>query len=264
MNALTRTLPVDSDRNDSLLNVKLVVEYDGSGYSGWQRQKDKPSVQQKIEETISLLLGLENVKLYGAGRTDAGVHAYGQAANFRVGREVFEKFGIDRFQHSLNAILPSDIAIKNTKIVPDSFHARYSAKARIYKYYFAHGKRAVDGGKIFEVNYEIDLAAAEKFCKVITGAHSFKSLCKNKTDDHDFFCNVEYARLKKLKGGIYEFEIKANRFLHSMVRAVVGALLKTSSGKLKLSDFREKFRKGDEIKIQFVPAKALFLSKVIY
>ncbi|MBL8016957.1 MAG: hypothetical protein JNK43_06790, partial [Ignavibacteria bacterium] len=126
------------------------------------------------------------------------------------------------------------------------------------------GKRTIDGGKIFEVNYEIDPAAAEKFCKAITGAHSFRSLCKNKTDDHDFFCRVEYAKLKKRRGGIYEFEIKANRFLHSMVRAVVGALLKASSGKLKISEFREKFRKGDEIKIQFVPAKALFLSKVIY
>lgn len=253
-----------ADTGNDLLNVKLIIEYNGSAYSGWQRQSDKPSVQQKIEEAISLIFGLEKVKLYGAGRTDAGVHALGQACNFRICRPAFEKLGADRFKHSLNAILPPDIAVKKVKIVANSFHARYSAKARIYKYYFAVGKRAVDGGKIFEVNYEIDPETARKFCRVITGAHSFKSLCKNKADDHDFYCMVEYAKLKKIRSGIYEFEIKANRFLHSMVRAVVGALLKTSSGKLKLSDFREKFRKGDEIKIQFVPAKALFLSKVIY
>ncbi|HMT12286.1 MAG TPA: tRNA pseudouridine(38-40) synthase TruA [Ignavibacteria bacterium] len=264
---MSRKLPASDIRAyeiSDLLNIKLVVEYDGSGYSGWQRQSDKPSVQEKIEKAISVLFGLQNIKLYGAGRTDAGVHAFGQAANFRVSRAAFEKLGIDRFQHSINAILPPDIAVKSTKIAAESFHARYSAKARIYKYYFAQGKRAVEGAKIFEVNYDIDLETAAKFCRVITGAHSFKSLCKNKTDDHDFFCMVEYAKLKKNRGGIYELEIKANRFLHSMVRAVVGALLKTSSGKLKLSEFREKFRKGDEIKIQFVPAKALFLSKVIY
>ncbi len=264
MNAISPASPEHADPKDELVNVKLIIEYDGSGYSGWQRQKDKPSVQEKIEQAVAVLFRLESVKLYGAGRTDAGVHAYGQAANFKVSREAFEKAGIEKFLHSINSILPSDIVVKKASIVPESFHARYSAKARIYNYYFAQGKRAIDAGKIFEIGHEINMDTAEKFCSVITGAHSFKSLCKNKTDDHDFYCNVEYARLKKLKGGIYGFEIKANRFLHSMVRAIVGALLKTSSGKLKLSEFREKFRKGDEIKIQFVPAKALFLSKVIY
>jgi tRNA pseudouridine38-40 synthase len=249
---------------DDRINIKLTVEYDGSKYFGWQRQKDKPSVQEKLESSIALLLQEKSITLNGAGRTDAGVHAYNQAANFRISKTKYEKFGAKRFLHSLNAILPPDIAVKKAKRVPNDFHARYSAKGRIYKYYFAVGKRPIEGDRIFELSNSINLEKAGNFCKHLTGLHSFRSLCKNKTDDHGFNCKIEYAGVKKKRNGIYEFEIKSNRFLHSMVRAVVGAMIKIASGRMELKEFREKFKKGDEIKIQFVPAKALFLSKVIY
>lgn len=247
-----------------IVNLKLVIEYDGKNYSGWQRQKKDKSVQQQIEDSLNILFPGEKVTITGAGRTDAGVHAYGQCANFKVSKKKFSSFGKEKLIHSLNALLPDDILIRKLSVAPENFNSRYSAKSREYIYRVSNVKRAIGREGIYHINYDIDTALAKEFCKVITGAHSFKALCKNKTDDHDFYCNVKTAFVTKRSGGIIEFKIVANRFLHSMVRAVVGSMLKVSSGKMSLTEFTQKFKKGEEIKIQYVPSNALFLLKVNY
>jgi len=253
-----------TETDHDAVNLKLVIEYDGKNYSGWQRQKKEASIQQKIEDSLKILFPGEKVTITGAGRTDAGVHAYGQCANFKVNKKKFKTFGINKLVHSLNALLPDDILIKKLSIVPLSFNSRYSAKSREYIYRFTTVKKAIDREGLYHIKYDIDLDKAKEFCKVIEGAHSFKTLCKNKTDDHDFYCNIVYARVSKKTGGIYEFKIAANRFLHSMVRALTGAMLLVSSGKMSITEFTQKFKKGDEIKIQYVPSNALFLLKVNY
>lgn len=246
------------------VNIKIIVEYDGSAYFGWQRQKDKPSIQQKIEDALKILFPGEKITLTGAGRTDTGVHAYNQCANFKISAEKFRDKGILKLKYSLNALLPGDIVIKSVKKVNDKFHSRYSAKKREYIYRFSVNEHAICRNYVYFIRQEFDAGLANKFCRTIKGIHCFKALCKNREDDHDFKCKVLEAGIKRRAAGIYEFRITANRFLHSMVRAVVGAMLKVSSGSLPHDEFTRKFKKGDEIKIQYVPSNALFLSKVTY
>ncbi len=249
---------------DEIVNLKLVVEYDGKNYSGWQRQSKLKSIQQTIEDALSVLFPGEKITIMGAGRTDAGVHAYGQAANFRVSKAKYNSFGKNKLIYSLNALLPDDILIKKLIAVPIDFNSRYSAKSREYIYRITRVNKAIGREQLYYIKYDIDLVAAKDFCKAINGWHSFKSLCKNKKDDHRFNCNVMKVDIRKQKDGIIEFKIVANRFLHSMVRAIIGAMLKVASGKMSLNEFTQKFKKGDEIKTQYVPSHALFLSKVNY
>lgn len=252
--------PIDKNT----VNLKLVIEYDGKNYSGWQRQKNEPSVQQKIEDSLAVIFKGEMITITGAGRTDAGVHAYAQCANFRIDGSRLQQIGTERLKLSLNALLPGDIVIKSVKKVNAGFSARYSAKKREYIYRITESSRAIDREKVYNIKSSFDIKIARKFCKIITGNHSFKALCKNKTDDHGFRSIIYTAAVTKKKDGVIEFRISANRFLHSMVRAITGAMIKTATGRMTLEEFTEKFKKGDEIKIQYVPSNALFLSKVTY
>ena len=261
---MSLSLQPDAGTEHGLINLKLLIEYDGKNYSGWQRQKTHRSIQQTLEEKLSVLVPGEKVTLTGAGRTDAGVHAYGQCANFKIEKSRIEKAGLGRILVSLNALLPDDIVVKQIRKVPSEFHARYSAKRREYIYRLTEIKRAIEGDKLLQLKSSFDIKAAKSFCRLIKGNHSFRSLCKNKEDEHDFRSIVYNCDVKRRKDGIIEFTISANRFLHSMVRAIVGAMIKVAAGNLSKEEFIKKFKNGDEIKIQYVPAKALFLSKVTY
>ncbi len=171
---------------------------------------------------------------------------------------------LNKIVYSLNAILPADIAIKKAVKVKSSFHARYSAKKRIYKYLLTKEKRAIDADKYFFIKTKFDIDSANKFCKLLIGEHSFKSFCKNKTDKHNFICNVFSADIQETKKGLYAFTISANRYLHSMVRAIAGMLLKIASSKITITEFKNKFIKGEQLKIQYLPANALILVQIIY
>ncbi|MGH2575288.1 MAG: hypothetical protein ACRDFC_06265, partial [Ignavibacteria bacterium] len=111
----------------SLYNIKLTIEYDGKNYFGWQRQKNKPSIQNTIEKSLQILFPEEKIKLTGAGRTDAEVHALNQIANFKISKDIFDKLTLKKFVYSLNSILPDDIAVKKAYKVSLDFHSRYSA-----------------------------------------------------------------------------------------------------------------------------------------
>jgi tRNA pseudouridine38-40 synthase len=259
-----------------LINLKLIIEYDGKNYFGWQRQSNtqaghsgKKTIQQTIEQSLQVLFKGEKIKLEGAGRTDRGVHALGQCANVKIGNSALSKFGVSRagfnnLAYSLNAILPDDIVIKSITRAKDDFHARYSARERTYRYFITTRKHAIGGDKLYLVKTKFDIDVAREFCKLLKGYISFESLCKNDSDKHGFNCDVKYTRVRKLPGDIVQFEICANRFLHSMVRAVTGAMIYAAAGKLSLTDFKSKLKKGEEIKSKYVPAHALFLVKVKY
>lgn len=266
---LKRKKPVNVQ--DSELNIKLVIEFDGKNYSGWQRQKgDSPkanSIQKTIENSLQVLFPAEKIRLIGAGRTDAGVHALNQVANFKVEKNVFESgrnIKLEKFLHSLNSLLPEDIAVKKFEFAKDDFHSRYSAKKRIYKYLFTTVKRAYNADKYLLLKSKFDIDLAKEFCKLIQGLHSFKTMCKNREDKHSFMSFVYYAKIRKLKDDIIEFEICANRFLHSMVRAVVGMMINVAAGKISVSEFKSKFERGEHLRIQYVPSNALILYKIIY
>ena len=251
-------------KTQSELNVKLTIEYDGKNYFGWQRQTNKPTIQETIEKSLQLLFPGGKIKLTGAGRTDTGVHAIGQIANFCIGRRHFEKFGKERFLKSLNAVLPGDISVNGMKIVNAGFHSRYSALGRTYKYYISTSKHGLNGDKYYFLKTKFDIDLAKEFCKLLVGAHSFKAFCKNKEDDHDFYCDVISSGVRKMKNGVIEFEITANRFLHSMVRAIAGVMIKIATGKISINEFKQKFKKGEKLTIQYAPSNALVLFKIKY
>ncbi|MGH2574775.1 MAG: hypothetical protein ACRDFC_03640, partial [Ignavibacteria bacterium] len=125
-------------------------------------------------------------------------------------------------------------------------------------------KRALYAGYYFRIKTKFDIDLAKEFCNLLKGTHCFRYFCKNKYDSHNFMSKIFYSSVKKQKNGLIVFEICANRYLHSMVRAIVGMMIKVASSKLLLKDFRRKFKKKEPLKIQYVPSYALVLDRVIY
>ncbi|HMQ68872.1 MAG TPA: tRNA pseudouridine(38-40) synthase TruA [Ignavibacteria bacterium] len=244
-----------------MVNYKLTIEYDGRKFNGWQRQKaTENTIQEQIENSLQKIFKKE-IRIIGSGRTDAGVSALNQVANFHFEGD-FDK---DKLKYSLNSILPAEITIKNIGLVKPEFHARFSALKRQYFYKICLEKRSVRADEFYKINYVPDLAKIEKFTGFIKNQKNFRIFCKNKEDKHDFNCEISefdfrYNRLKKE----LIFKITANRFLHSMVRAIIGCALEVGRGKIKLDDIRDKIKKGEKIRIHYLPAKALFLNKIYY
>lgn len=242
-------------------NYSLQIQYDGTSYAGWQIQKNAVTVQQKIIEAIEVITK-ERINLIGSGRTDAGVHALGQIANFRTESEL----DIYKFQYSLNSILPGDIAITKMEKVNENFHARFDAKSRSYIYLFSHGKTPFY--KNFSYYYpaitKIDFEKLNGISKTLLGEHDFTSFSKKNFELEDKTCVVSEIWWRKGKK-LSTFSITANRFLHGMVRAVVGTLLNAAEKNLDdeyLKEILEK--KNREEADESVPAKGLFLFKVRY
>jgi len=244
-----------------LINYKLTIEYDGENYFGWQRQKNTVrTIQETIENALTTILG-KNIKLTGAGRTDTGVHAYNQIANFRTESNITP----EKFLYSLNGILPKDIRVKSIKKTDNDFHSRYSARKREYIYKLTMTDRAIERQYFHRLIYKIDFSVLDEFIDFLTGIKYFKSFCKNKTDKHNFQCNLDYLgyRYNKTKSEII-FKIRADRFLHSMVRAIIGCSIDIARNRLNLNEIKEKIIKGENIKANYLPGKALFLNKIYY
>jgi tRNA pseudouridine38-40 synthase len=242
-------------------NYRLIIHFDGSNYAGWQMQQNAVSVQQEIIEAIAVITK-ENVNLIGSGRTDAGVHALGQVANFRIDKEL----DLIRFQYSLNSILPNDISIVQIKKVDESFHARFDAKSRSYIYLFSHNKSPFYDK--YSYNYysvvKFDFNHLNKISKEFLGEHDFTSFSRKNSEIENKMCTVSKIHWRKGKD-ITIFYITANRFLHGMVRTIIGTILhaeKNNLGEKYLNEiFEQKNRENAE---ESVPAKGLFLFKVRY
>ncbi len=243
-------------------NYKLVIEYDGTDYFGWQRQKNKSkTIQETIERSLKKVTG-NDITLTAAGRTDTGVHAANQAANFRTNSIITDKRSL---LYSLNSVLPDTITIKNIIRVPEDFHARYSAKGKEYIYRISGRKRSLGANYYTILTYDLDYDIINELTEFFKGDHSFKSLCKNSDDKHDFRCNVtKFNHTKKDRGNELIFSIEANRFLHSMIRALLGCVIDTARGKLDIQEVKKKFLKGEKIKTTYLPAKGLILNKIYY
>ncbi len=243
-------------------NYRIVVEYDGSDFFGWQRQKKhKNTVQELLENALTKILRTE-IKITGAGRTDAGVHAYNQTANFKTDTEIPDK---KKFLYSLNSVLPAAITVKSVEEAELDFHSRFSAREREYIYRITTKDISIGRNYYFKLNYKLDFILIDEFIKIITGYHSFRSLCKNTGDKHGFCCDLkEIKYVDNKRNSQIEFTIRSDRFLHSMVRAVIGCLIDIGRGRLDLKETKEKFLKGEKIKATYLPANALFLNKIYY
>lgn len=246
-------------------NIALLIEYDGTAYCGWQAQENGRSIQAVIEKTLSELLQ-ENTKIVGAGRTDAGVHAFGQVANFHTRSE----WAIEKIVYALNGTLPHDIAVRRGAFAPNGFHSRFDAMARKYIYRIVTRKSPLAGHFVARFHFDLSLDLMNKAASSLIGERSFKSFTKYADQQRHFICNVTEAEWTEGDGGRrtqdgLQFRIEANRFLHGMVRAIVGTLVDVGRGKISIDDFK---RIIDMEKRSYAsmsaPACGLFLAEVKY
>ncbi|MBS1519069.1 MAG: tRNA pseudouridine(38-40) synthase TruA [Bacteroidetes bacterium] len=243
-------------------NYKLIIEYDGRNFNGWQKQRHtKETIQEYLESAIEILVR-EKITLYAAGRTDAGVSAFNQSANFKAETKIPDK---TKFLYSLNSILPDSITVKSIKNVSPDFHARYSARKREYLYFVTREKRSIGGDFFYNYNYDLDFSKIDDFIGFIKQLEYFKTLCKNKEDSHNFGSIIyDFDYKIKRAGKEIIFRISANRFLHSMVRSILGCTLEIGSSKKNTDETKKSILKGDKIRIYYLPSNALFLNKILY
>jgi tRNA pseudouridine38-40 synthase len=240
-------------------NYKMLIQYDGTNYAGWQHQENAVTIQQKIVEAIKTFIN-ENFNLIGSGRTDSGVHALGQVANFQTHQEI----DLYKFKYSLNSVLPKDISILNIQKTYPEFHSRYDAKRRSYYYLISKNKSPFYDRYSFYYGGELSCEQLNLVSMNLLGEHDFTSFCKRNTETKNKICNVYNANWKETRGLIF-FLIEADRFLHGMVRTIVGTVLHSVKNDFDNSFIRDVLKSKDrEAAGESVPAKGLFLYKVKY
>ncbi|MBE6268213.1 MAG: tRNA pseudouridine(38-40) synthase TruA [Bacteroidales bacterium] len=238
----------------------IYLSYDGCNYHGWQVQPNAPTVQEKLESALSLLMRTP-ISVTGAGRTDTGVNASTMVAH----ADFCEEIDCKQIAYRLNKILPPDIAIHYIRRVKDSAHARFDATSRRYRYYVSTAKNPFNRRYTCRLTGEIDFDAMNEAAAVLPEYTDFTSFSKLHTDTKTNNCKIAYARWSRLSADEWVFEIEADRFLRNMVRAIVGTLLMIGRGKIAKEQIREIIEKklrseaGDS-----APAQALFLEEVKY
>ena len=202
-------------------NIKLVLEYDGTNYNGWQTQPNVPTVQATIENALTKLTKTP-IQIIGAGRTDSGVHAEGQVANFRTDVQI----PLIAFQKGLNATLPRDIVVCSATEVPADFHARFSATSRRYRYTILNREypSALSRQTSYFYPEKIDVASVNDLCQTLVGKSDFSSFQKVGSDRINPVCEIYETHWWQKDPYIY-FEIEADSFLRGMVRAITGTIL---------------------------------------
>jgi tRNA pseudouridine38-40 synthase len=245
-----------------LPNYKLLIEYDGRSFEGWQRQKHTSNtIQEKLEKAIQIATREEHITLIGSGRTDSGVSAYEQVANFHIDSDIVA----DKFIYSVNSLLPKEITVKEVAEAPDLFHARYSAIRREYVYRCTTIRKSIDCDFYYFVKHEPDFDLIRLFLNFAAGLSSFRTFCKNKHDRNNFFCRIDEFRVDmKPDCKDFLFTISADRFLHSMVRALIGCALDLSRGRFEPDEIFSKSLRGEKMNIFFIPPQPLFLNKITY
>ncbi len=242
-------------------NYKLTIQYDGTDYAGWQIQKNAPTVQQEIVKAAKIILG-EDINLLGSGRTDSGVHAFGQVANFRTEKEIDQI----RFYLSLNSLLPDAISLVKIEKVDESFHARFDAKSRSYIYLLSKIKSPFyKKYSVFSPRFnKYDFQKLKDLSKLFLGAHDFTSFSRKESETENKICTIKSIGWWNQKQLVL-FHIEADRFLHGMVRTIAGTLLYAVKEN-KDEDFINGIfaLKDREAAKEALPSKGLFLFKVRY
>ena len=237
-------------------NIKLTIEYDGSGFSGWQIQPSQRTVQGEIVKVLSELAGYR-IKVIGAGRTDAGVHAVGQVANYHIN----SNHSISTIKGALNGHLPTDIIIRDVEEMPLSFHSRYDARSKTYNYIFILKETALWRKFYLQVPGYLDIDAMRNALLRIAGERDFASFASSsnvKTTE----CRIISASLMS-QPPLLTLSLKADRFLYNMVRTIAGTVLEIGKGKDfdvgKIIDARDRSLAGPNL-----PPYALYLMEVAY
>ncbi len=240
----------------------LEVSYDGSAYAGWQKQPGQVTIQGSIDDALTLIFR-QDVATMGSGRTDTGVHAIQQFAHFDLPNDIV--VDAKRVLHSLRGILPHDILVKDIRSVSDTFHARFDAVSRSYLYYFGTRPDVFTDRYTWVILESLNIDVMKSLCPVFVGKHDFTTFGKHNPDLNNAVCDVFNCGIKEAGDGRYAFHIEANRFLHHMVRSLVGTLVQAGTGKLSLEEIEDMIQFPERLKCKVsAPSKGLFLSTVRY
>jgi tRNA pseudouridine38-40 synthase len=242
-------------------NIKLVLEYDGTAYHGWQRQTRVITVQGVIEEKIRVITK-SKASLIGAGRTDAGVHAKGQVSNFRTTTRLKPA----AWQRALNSLLPAGIVVREAKQVPEKFHSRFSAKGKVYQYRILNRsyRSALERLSVWHIPYGLNISAMKQAAKNLIGQHDFTAFQGSKGEAKTGRCNLKRLLIER-SGDLITITIEADRFLQHMARTIVGTLVEVGRGKSKAQKIKQVLQSRDRrLAGPTAPPHGLCLLKVKY
>lgn len=243
-------------------NIKLVIAYDGTDYLGWQYQKTGPTLQATIEEKLLKITGRPAI-LTASGRTDAGVHALNQVANFKT----FSHLTPETLRKALNSLLPHDIYVKSASYEAPEFHARYHALSKVYEYRILNRKEpdVFQRRFLWHIKSALDSKVMSQCLELIRGTHDFSSFRASGSENINPVRTVLAADLIRGQSGILTVRIKADGFLRHMVRNIVGTLVEAGRGAITLEGFREIIKACDRNSAgPTAPPRGLFLMEVNY
>ncbi|HEX2055247.1 MAG TPA: tRNA pseudouridine(38-40) synthase TruA [Nitrospiraceae bacterium] len=244
-----------------MATFKVILEYDGTNYAGWQRQLDQPTIQAAVEEALAAV-AQERIAVVGAGRTDAGVHALGQVASFRTGRSLTQQDWL----RAMNALIPKDISVRSVQQVADEFHARYSAIGKLYEYRILNRpeRSALERGRAWHLRKQLDITAMNQAATALVGLRDFSSFEGSPTENTNPMCRLERLDLH-CEGDFIRIEAYADRFLRQMVRAMVGTLVEVGLGSRTADSLAAVLAaKSRAAAGQTAPPHGLFLVRVDY
>ncbi len=242
-------------------NIKLTIEYDGKCYNGWQKQPNKLNIQGEIERAIYNITK-EEVDLIGSGRTDAGVHALGQVANFKTNSQI----SIEKLPLAINSLLKNSIVIKEAEEVNERFHSRYNAKRKTYRYIINNSKCGTAIYRNLEYSYpfKLDAEKMKQASKYFEGEHDFKAFKSSGTSSKNSVRTI-YKAIVKQEGEKIIIELTGNGFLYNMVRIISGTLLDVGLGKIQPEEIPEMIESKDRQRAgKTLPAHGLYLVEVKY
>ncbi|MBI5664579.1 MAG: tRNA pseudouridine(38-40) synthase TruA [Nitrospirae bacterium] len=244
-------------------NIKLILEYDGSRYNGWQRQTNtKNTIQGRIEHVLHLMTG-EKIELHGAGRTDTGVHALGQVANFHTRNQM----GLSEIEDYLHKYLPEDINLLDIREMPERFHSRLNAKGKNYLYRIWNHpfkKNIFNRGQYYHIRKPLNIEKMKQAAELFVGTKDFRSFTALKSKNKSTVRTISKIEILKKESEI-TLNFSGDGFLHKMVRVITGTIIQVGLGELSVSEVGEMFKKEKRSEAGFTaPPHALFLVKVIY
>ncbi|MFH1457859.1 MAG: tRNA pseudouridine(38-40) synthase TruA [Candidatus Omnitrophota bacterium] len=244
-------------------NIKLIIEYDGTRYQGWQVQKRHPSktLQETIEQALQKILQ-EKIRLVGSGRTDAGVHALAQVAHFRA----ISGISLEKLHRALNGLLPGDISILGVEECDIHFHSRFDAKSKVYRYTILNrrSRSPLQRDTVYFYPYPLNLRRMRKEAAALLGRHDFKSFQAMDKKERSSIRTIKQVEIIKV-GPLVQIDIEADGFLHHMVRNIVGTLIEIGRGRFPEGSMRHILRSKDRKQAgPTVPGKGLCLLEVKY
>lgn len=240
-------------------NIKLTLEYDGTDFHGWQYQPGLRTIQDEIERSLKQIFN-EKIHVTGSGRTDAGVHAMGQVANFKIDSAMT----LEKIRAALNGTLPRDVRVMAVEEATEKFNSRYDAVRRHYRYTIIQNESALKRFHAWCYKTKLNLEKMQQASDYLKGRHDFQAFCQAGADVNHHWCTVEEIKWQ-LQQDVLTLDILANRFLHNMVRIIVGTMVNVGRDFTPADQIKEILNSKDRMQAgPTVPAKGLCLVKVFY